>query len=196
MTPARAARDHRRSSSWFGALALVALLAAGTAAEARAAKRKAPPRVRDPWLLFPVDLRAFERVSSQFGMRKLHARSAHHGGVDLKAPSGSWVVAAREGRVTSVGRDRMCGWFVRLEHENGWRTVYCHLRKDPRSIGLHEGAQLPALTILGEVGSTGHSTGPHLHFTLVDPAGRKQDPLASLYTPAETYELLRRGAGR
>src|SRR5216683_3292178 len=100
------------------------------------------PQARRPWLLFPIDVRRFDHVSSRFGMRRLAGHRQLHRGVDLVAPSGSWVVAAREGRV-------------------------------------------------GEVGSTGHSTGPHLHFSLLDEAGQARDPLRSLYTPAETLQVLR-----
>ena len=91
---------------------------------------------REPWLLFPIDVRRFEHLSSKFGMRKLQGHRKLHRGVDLVAPPGSWVVAAREGKVTDAGRARACGWYVTVEHENGWRTVYCHLRSDPRRIGI------------------------------------------------------------
>ena len=147
---------------------------------------------RAPWLLFPLDVRAFDRVSSKFGIRKMHGQTALHRGVDLVAPRGSLVVAAREGRVADAGRARACGWYVTVEHQNAWRTVYCHLRSDPRRLGIVEGARVPAMGVVGEVGSTGHSTGPHLHFTLLDDRGHAHDPLLALYTPAETLELLKR----
>jgi murein DD-endopeptidase MepM/ murein hydrolase activator NlpD len=155
------------------------------------AEAKVGPR-RDPWLLFPIDVRRFDRVSSRFGMRRLQGRRELHRGVDLVAPQGSWVVAAREGRVAETGRARACGWFVTVEHENAWRTVYCHLRADPRKIGISEGLHVPAMGVVGEVGNTGHSTGPHLHFSLLDDQGRARDPLLALFTPAETLRVLRR----
>ena len=156
---------------------------------AEAARVKRPPR--EPWLLFPLDVRRFAKVSSRFGVRKLHGHTKLHRGVDLVAPSGSYVVAAREGRVADVGRAKACGWYVTLEHANAWRTVYCHLRKDPRAMGVQQGAQVPAMGVVGEVGSTGHSTGPHLHFALLDENGTARDPLLALYTPAETLQVLR-----
>jgi murein DD-endopeptidase MepM/ murein hydrolase activator NlpD len=110
--------------------------------------------------------------------------------VDLVAPPGSWVVAAREGRVADAGRARACGWYVTVEHANSWRTVYCHLRADPRKLGIARGQVVPAMGVVGEVGSTGHSTGPHLHFSLLDGQGHTRDPLLALYTPAETLQLL------
>jgi murein DD-endopeptidase MepM/ murein hydrolase activator NlpD len=151
---------------------------------------EAAPR-RSPWLLFPIDVRRFDRISSPFGIRRLEGHRKLHRGVDLVAPSGSWVVAAREGVVADAGRARACGWFVTVEHENGWRTVYCHLRSDPRRRGIAEGIRVPAMGVVGEVGSTGHSTGPHLHFSLLDHRGRAQDPLLAMYTPAETLRVLK-----
>ena len=151
-----------------------------------------PAPRRQPWLLFPIDVRRFDRVSSQFGMRKLQGHRRLHRGVDLVAPPGSWVVAAREGRVADTGRAQACGWYVTVEHANGWRTVYCHLRADPRRIGISEGMQVPAMGVVGEVGSTGHSTGPHLHFSLLDDRGQARDPLPALFTPEETLRVLKR----
>jgi murein DD-endopeptidase MepM/ murein hydrolase activator NlpD len=101
-------------------------------------------------------------------------------------------VAAREGRVAEAGHAKACGWFVTVEHANAWRTVYCHLRSDPRRLGVVQGLQVPAMGVVGEVGSTGHSTGPHLHFTLLDNEGHARDPLLALYTPAETLQVLRK----
>src|SRR5207253_7760242 len=91
-----------------------------------------PAPRRAPWLLFPIDVRRFDRISSPFGVRRLDGHRRLHRGVDLVAPAGSWVVAAREGTVTDAGRAQACGWYVTMQHENGWRTVYCHLRSDPR----------------------------------------------------------------
>ena len=166
------------------ATALSLLVPIRQGAQARAA--------RTPWLLFPLDVTRFDRVSSKFGLRRMQGRAALHRGVDLVAPRGSLVVAAREGRVADAGRARACGWYVTVEHENSWRTVYCHLRSDPRRLGIVQGLFVPAMGVVGEVGSTGHSTGPHLHFTLLDDRGEARDPLLALFTPAETLEVLKR----
>jgi murein DD-endopeptidase MepM/ murein hydrolase activator NlpD len=153
---------------------------------------QAKPQARKPWLLFPLDVRRFDHVSSKFGLRRMQGRRKLHRGVDLVAPPGSWVVAAREGRVKDTGRARACGWYVTVQHDNGWRTIYCHLRFDPKRLGIAEGMQVPALGVVGEVGSTGHSTGPHLHFSLLDERGQPRDPLLALYTPAETLRVLKK----
>src|SRR5260370_42606886 len=71
-----------------------------------------PKAARSPWLLFPIDVRRFDHVSSKFGLRRLDGRRRLHKGVDLVAPAGSYVVAAREGMVADACRARPCGWFV------------------------------------------------------------------------------------
>jgi len=169
-----------------------ALILLAPAREGALARIQASAPRRAPWLLFPIDVRSFQHVSSRFGMRRLEGHRRLHRGVDLVAPRGSWVLAAREGRVAETGRARACGWYVTVEHANSWRTVYCHLKSDPRRLGLVQGLAVPALGVVGEVGSTGHSTGPHLHFSLLDDQGRARDPLLALYTPAETLQVLRR----
>ncbi len=103
-------------------------------------------------------------VTSSFGVRR-NPFSGHikvHEGIDLAAPEGTEVFATRSGVVVAAGVDRILGRYVILEHEGGWRSVYGHLsviladlRKPVRSG-----------TIIGKVGTTGQSTGPHLHFEL------------------------------
>ncbi len=151
-----------------------------------------PKAARAPWLLFPIDVRRFDHVSSKFGLRRLEGHRKLHRGVDLVAPAGSYVVAAREGTIAESGHARSCGWYVTVAHENSWRTVYCHLRSDPRKLGVVQGLAVPAMGVVGLVGSTGHSTGPHLHFSVLDDQGRPRDPLLALYTPKETLEVLRK----
>src|SRR5207248_5201298 len=107
-----------------------------------AAPADATPR-RAPWLLFPIDVRRFEQVSSRFGVRRMEGHRRLHRGVDLVAPSGSWVVAAREGRVTDTGRARACGWDVTVAPESGRGTADRHLRSHRRRPGFIYGAQEP-----------------------------------------------------
>ena len=173
---------------------LVLLLPPRQGALARAPSTKTASKaaaLRKPWLFFPLDVRRFDRVSSKYGVRRMKGHKELHRGVDLVAPAGSWVVAAREGRVADVGHARACGWYVTVQHANSWRTVYCHLRIDPKRMGVTKGLYVPVMGIVGEVGSTGHSSGPHLHFSLLDDRGEARDPLLALYTPAETLRALR-----
>src|SRR5687768_11270211 len=80
------------------------------------------------WLLFPVDVTRYKEFTSEFGMRSLAGVRKHHAGIDLAAPPGTVVVAAREGRVDKVGWDKRSGWYVKIVHPQGWASVYCHLR--------------------------------------------------------------------
>lgn len=128
------------------------------------------------WLILPLWPGRFRRVSSGFGRRTWGRRHEFHRGIDLVAPAGSYVVAAREGRVTEVAYDRRCGWYLKVVHPRGWQTVYCHLLENPRQGGIRPGMSVVAGQVLGRVGRTGRSTGYHLHFGLIDPRGRPRDP--------------------
>jgi murein DD-endopeptidase MepM/ murein hydrolase activator NlpD len=114
-------------------------------------------------------------LTSGFGLRRDpfdRDTYAHHAGVDISAPMGTPVYAAAAGRVVGVGPRGSCGLSVRIEHEEGLQTVYCHLS----SILVEQGDQLSRGEELGAVGSSGRSTGPHLHYA-VSLDGRLIDPL-------------------
>jgi murein DD-endopeptidase MepM/ murein hydrolase activator NlpD len=118
----------------------------------------------------------FRRVSSRFGARfhpVLHRWRAHEG-IDFSAPYGTPVRATADGSVTQVGReDAGYGNLIELRHANGIRTRYGHLSAFAR--GLHVGERVEQGETIGYVGSTGLSTGPHLHYEfLVN--GRPSDP--------------------
>jgi murein DD-endopeptidase MepM/ murein hydrolase activator NlpD len=81
-------------------------------------------------------------------------------------------VAARDGVVTFAGREGPYGLCVRIVHPDGWSTRYAHLRR----LYVSEGRTVAAGDALGEVGSSGRSTGRHLHFELLLPDGRPVDP--------------------
>ena len=117
------------------------------------------------------------RLTSGFGLRRnsVTGNLKRHDGLDLAAPSGTDVYATRDGTVIASGEDPVYGKFVRIAHEGGWESLYGHLsvvladlRKDLRSG-----------TIIGRVGSTGQSTGPHLHFELRR-GGKALDPASLL----------------
>jgi murein DD-endopeptidase MepM/ murein hydrolase activator NlpD len=112
-------------------------------------------------------------VSSPYGWRDLFVSgSRFHGGVDIAADTGTPVAASRGGRVGFAGWSGVYGYVVFLDHEEGWQTRYAHLSRIDVRVGdlLRQGA------VLGAVGSTGLSTGPHLHFE-VRYDGRALDPL-------------------
>jgi murein DD-endopeptidase MepM/ murein hydrolase activator NlpD len=101
-------------------------------------------------------------VNSAFGMRRLPGSAArHHDGVDIAAPTGTGVIVAAEGRVLRTGYDAGgYGRFIEVRHPNGMSTLYGHLSR----IDVASGDTLVAGQRIGLVGSTGRSTGPHLHF--------------------------------
>ena len=117
-------------------------------------------------------------LTSSFGIRAnpFTGHPTFHAGIDLAAPTGTEVYAARDGIVVQIGaNDRIYGNFVRLDHGDGYETVYGHL--SAVLVSLHQ--QLRSGTILGRVGSTGMSTGPHLHFE-IRRKGHPEDPVPLL----------------
>jgi murein DD-endopeptidase MepM/ murein hydrolase activator NlpD len=119
---------------------------------------------------FPVD---GGTLSSWYGRRlsPISGQPHLHEGIDIAAPDGSPVFAARDGSVRSVGQDPSLGNYVVLAHANGYNTVYGHLSV----VLVKPGAQMSQGTIIGRVGSSGLSTGPHLHFE-VRKEGRSLNP--------------------
>ena len=119
---------------------------------------------RDAADLAPVHkpLTATSRISSIFGNRKdpFTGRLAFHSGIDFAAPRGSTVLSAGHGRVSFVGQISGYGNVVEVTHSNGLITRYAHLS----AFIAKEGQTVDAGTPLARVGSTGRSTGPHLHF--------------------------------
>ena len=109
-------------------------------------------------LVTPV---AAARLSSPFGLRKdpFQGFSKMHQGVDFAAPRGTPVVAAGDGTIIYAGTKGGYGNYVMINHHNGYKTVYAHLSK----ITTHVGHRVRQGQVIGAVGSTGRSTGPHLH---------------------------------
>ncbi|MDR0629722.1 MAG: M23 family metallopeptidase [Treponema sp.] len=113
------------------------------------------------------------RLTSTFGMRVNPVTGVvrNHNGLDLAAPSGTEVYAAQEGVVTEIGEDRIYGKYIIIRHGNNWVSLYGHLSK----INTVLRKQVESGSLIGRVGSTGQSTGPHLHFELRQ-NGKAQDP--------------------
>lgn len=103
-------------------------------------------------------------LTSGFGIRRnpVTGHIVFHEGLDLAAPEGTEVYACREGTVQEIGYNAIYGNYVLLKHEGGWTSLYGHL--SAVLTVLHKNLQSGSL--LGRVGSTGQSTGPHLHFEL------------------------------
>lgn len=101
-------------------------------------------------------------VSSSYGYRSdpfTHA-AAFHAGLDFPGPRGSSIYSAAKGKVSFVGRRHGYGNCIEISHGNGLMTRYAHLS----GFKAHVGEKVDAGTVIGAMGSTGRSTGPHLHF--------------------------------
>ena len=107
------------------------------------------------------------RLSSSFGMRKhpILGYNKMHKGTDFAAPSGTPIMASGSGTVT---RSRWCGGggnCVKIKHNSTYETVYAHMKSFAK--GIKEGRKVKQGQIIGYVGSTGLSTGPHLHYEVI-----------------------------
>jgi murein DD-endopeptidase MepM/ murein hydrolase activator NlpD len=96
-----------------------------------------------------------------------------HYGIDLANKIGTPIYAVTDGTVISSGPASGFGLWVRLQHPGGWISVYGHIN---RSL-VHIGQKVKAGQEIAEMGNRGNSTGPHLHFEIWDPSGRKINPL-------------------
>lgn len=127
---------------------------------------------------FPITNPAPGRaISSTFGVRKdpLLGTPAMHAGMDFRAPAGAPARSAGAGTVVSAGWSGGYGRMVEIDHGSGFTTRYAHLSR----IIVREGQRVAAGEIVGEVGTTGRSTGPHLHYE-VRRNGDALDPLRLL----------------
>jgi murein DD-endopeptidase MepM/ murein hydrolase activator NlpD len=115
-------------------------------------------------------------LRSKFGFRKhpILGYSKMHTGVDWAAPLGTPIYASGNGTVDSVGWEGGYGRYIRIRHANGYETTYAHLTAYAR--GIQEDARVRQGQVIGYVGSTGLSTGPHLHYEILV-NGRFVDPM-------------------
>jgi murein DD-endopeptidase MepM/ murein hydrolase activator NlpD len=118
------------------------------------------------------------KYTSLFGMRvhPVTGEVALHQGVDIRAAMGSWVGASADGRVTFAGWDGNIGYCIKVEHKDGYVTIYGHLSK----ILVHVGQHVFAGKLIAKSGNSGRTTGPHLHFAIFKD-GKFQDPLKYLW---------------
>ncbi len=115
------------------------------------------------------------RISSGYGMRKhpIQGYNKLHRGVDFAAPSGTPIYAAGKGVIERIGRNGGYGKYIRIRHNSTYKTAYAHLKSFAK--GMKSGVRVKQGQVIGYVGSTGRSTGPHLHYEiLVD--GKQVNP--------------------
>lgn len=118
-------------------------------------------------------------VTSTFGMRKspFTGKPSYHAGIDLAAPSGTPVYACAAGKVIEVAYSRIYGNYLIIKHNDGRESLYGHLSK----VKARLYQKVKSGTIIGNVGSTGLSTGPHLHFEVRE-QGKPKDPALFINT--------------
>ena len=115
--------------------------------------------------LFKKPLHARYWLSSSYGWRDSPfnaGKRTFHGGLDMAVSSGTPIYAALDGTVTAVGYNATYGNYVIITHHSGYKTLYGHMK----STACRKGNFVYTNTVIGYVGSTGMSTGPHLHFTV------------------------------
>ena len=107
------------------------------------------------------------RLSSGFGMRRhpILGYSRMHRGTDFAAPTGTPILAAGDGTIVRASRYGSYGNYVRVRHSNGYETAYAHMSRFAR--GTRTGARVRQGQVIGYVGTTGRSTGPHLHYEVL-----------------------------
>ncbi|GAB4093876.1 peptidoglycan DD-metalloendopeptidase family protein [Flaviaesturariibacter terrae] len=141
----------------------------------------------------PVSNKDLDRIASGFGVRidPIYKTPKMHAGLDFTAPQGTPIYATADGRVTVAGNENDgYGNHVEINHGYGYETLYGHMVR----VKAHRGQLVKRGEIIGYVGSTGKSTGPHCHYE-VHKNGRKLDPVYFFYTdltPQQFDALLKR----
>ncbi|MBC9000051.1 MULTISPECIES: peptidoglycan DD-metalloendopeptidase family protein [unclassified Pseudomonas] len=149
--------------------------------------------MRKAFIRTPVD---FARISSKFSMGRKHPilnKIRAHKGVDYAAPRGTPIKAAGDGKVLLAGRRGGYGNTVIIQHGNTYRTLYGHMQGFAK--GVKTGGTVKQGQVIGFIGTTGLSTGPHLHYEFqvngvhVDPLGQKL-PMADPIAKAERARFM------
>lgn len=120
--------------------------------------------VERPFLRSPLK---YTRISSEFSLRRLHPilhTYTPHRALDYAAPKGTPVYAVGDGKIVFAGPKGNSGKLVVIQHPNGYQTYYAHLSHFVK--GLKSGDTVTKHSLIGFVGSSGRSTGPHLHFAV------------------------------
>jgi murein DD-endopeptidase MepM/ murein hydrolase activator NlpD len=133
----------------------------------------------------------FSRITSRFSMSRFHPvlkRRLPHYGVDYGAPVGTSVRVTADGTVSFLGRNGGAGRMIRVRHPNGYETHYLHLSR--YASGIRKGARVVQGQVIGYVGSSGLSTGPHLDYR-VQQNGRWINPLTISSPPTKPLDASR-----
>ncbi len=102
------------------------------------------------------------RISSKFGYRTIYGKLEFHNGIDIPVWYGSKILATKDGVVTKAGWEAGYGWTVEIAHEMGFTTIYGHNSK----LLVQKGDEVKAGDVIALSGSSGRSTGPHVHYEI------------------------------
>ena len=140
--------------------------------------------VRRTLMRTPID---GARISSRYGMRRhpILGYSRMHRGTDFAAPTGTPIYAAGAGTIESLGRNGGYGRYIRIRHVGSLKTAYAHMSRYAR--GLGRGSRVQQGQIIGYVGTSGRSTGPHLHYEVLM-EGRQVNPMTLDLPSGRTLE--------
>jgi len=107
------------------------------------------------------------KLSSSYGVRKhpILGYNKLHKGLDFAAPTGTPIYAAGNGVIEYIGRNGAYGKYIRIRHNSSYKTAYAHLNKFKK--GIRKGIRVNQGETIGYVGTTGRSTGPHLHYEVI-----------------------------
>ncbi|NBO87270.1 MAG: M23 family metallopeptidase, partial [Burkholderiaceae bacterium] len=124
----------------------------------------------------------FGSMSSNYGMRvdPFTKNLAFHSGIDFQASPGTGIVASGYGTISKVGTDAVYGRYVEISHSDGFVSKYAHAQK----VFVKQGEQVSKGQLIAEVGSTGRSTGPHLHYEITR-NGSNLNPAQVLLMPRQ-----------
>ncbi len=122
----------------------------------------------------PLGAPSFGVITSRYGRRAdpFNKKPSFHAGVDIRKETGARIVSTADGKVEDKGYTNGHGNFLLIDHKNGFKTRYFHMKK---SI-VNKGDNIKRGQQIGQVGNTGRSTGPHLHYEIIY-NGRSIDPL-------------------
>ncbi len=150
---------------------------------------KPSPRLFDGDLILQEPLMPMV-ITSSYGVRQdpIHGARRFHAGIDVGAPQGTPVFASAGGLVIYAGWQGGYGLHVVLDHGDGVRTHYSHLDE----VFVKVGQVVEQREVVATVGTSGRSTGPHLHFAVTNAEGRFLDPLTVLFTPFPVNVLKER----
>ena len=196
--------SHSISRSIALAVLMVAVIAISLTAPTHAAQATANQEPERPNIVFDVFPHLGQGVDfwNSWGANRSGGR--RHQGVDIMSPRRTHIVAVADGVITEMGWHRMSGYFIRLQHADGWMSVYMHLNNDrvgtddgeggpwsAFSLLLKEGDTVHAGDVIGYVGDPGNAEGtrPHTHFELRDD-GKKVNPHRYLKDAWERQQRL------